>query len=458
MKNFKILCFLLFAMIPFISSAQQELNTHFMRGLWQSTLTNPAMLPEAKVIVGLPSVYNELFVSDITYNDIVTTSAGETFIDLSTAIDQLSNENIIRDVPELRTLALGLRFDQLFVSLDHAIKGNLFAQYPKSLLEVLFEGNAQFIDQAVEIGPEIQASIHSELSLGLGYQINPNFSIGGRVRLLTGIADLSTTRNSMQLYTSPDIYQLELRSNYQFNTYNLATYDGFDDFNLNDEFLENLGEIGTQNTSIGFDFGIYYQTDLFDVSFSVLDIGKLNWDSGVTNYTLEGISDFDGVNISDLLFDDDINIYLNDTLRNVFDVVETQNSYSSSIGTKLLLSGTYKISPIFRAGGMVMVENFRDEWFPAVGVNLQGRPNEFIEFGFLYAYRAERFDNLGLNLGLKLGPVQIIASTDNVLSAANLSNANSANIRLGLNVAVGSVRGNRGVDPDNISNQDDFFN
>lgn len=459
MKAIKIFLGTFLCLLVQLAFAQPELSTHFMRGLWQSNYTNPALLPEAKLTIALPNVFNDLYFSDITYNDVVKKNgAGETVIDLRGITDKLSDKNFLREVPMVNTFGIGVRTKQLFVSLSHAIRGNAFLKYPKELISVIAEGNAQYIGQPVEIGPDLQVSTFHEISLGLGYQINSMLTVGGRVKLISGIADLSTdqNRNRLQLLTVDDVYQLQLTSNYLVNSSRFLNYDGFSDIDLDPDFGNGLGEGFFQgNISVGFDVGAQLRVGRLDVSLSVLDIGQLSWEESVENYRYVDEYEYDGIDIENILLENELGIQIVDTLREIFQGDVSYSSYTSPLGTRMYLSGTYLLNNTWRIGGVAYAENFRGEWFPALGVNIQGRPNQFIEFGVLYSYRDRRFDNLGLNLGLKLGPVQIIAASDNVLSAIDIGNANSANFRLGVNLALGKIEGP--VDVDNISNQDDFF-
>lgn len=429
-----------------------------MRGLWQSNLTNPALFPNTKLVIALPNVYNDLYISDLTYNDLITTNAaGETIVDLRGITSKLSDENFLREVPIVNTVGIGIRTNQMFISLSHAVRGNAYLKYPRELMGLLAEGNAQYIGQAVDIGPDFQVSTFHELSLGLGYQINSQLTVGGRIKLISGIAELSTERQSnIRLKTDEDIYQLSLQSDFRVNSSGFLNYDGFSDIDLDPDFGDGLGSgFFDGNISVGLDIGAHYRVGRLDVSLSILDLGQLNWEKDVENYSYVGNYEYDGIDIENLLLDDDTDISVADTLQEIFQGDVSNRSFTSGLGTRMYLSSTYQLTNVWRVGAVAFAESFREEWFPAVGVNIQGRPNQFIEFGLLYAYRNKRFDNLGLNLGLKLGPLQIIGATDNLLSAIDINNSNSANFRVGLNLALGKIE--EPVDVDNISNQDDFF-
>ena len=52
-------------------TAQEELSTHFLRGTWQAAYSNPALLPRDKFIVKLPDVYDNIYISSVTYDDLI---------------------------------------------------------------------------------------------------------------------------------------------------------------------------------------------------------------------------------------------------------------------------------------------------------------------------------------------------------------------------------------------------
>ena len=53
-----------------VLSAQQELGTSLIFDNWSANRLNPALWPEGKIVVGGPGIYNNLLVTNITYNDL----------------------------------------------------------------------------------------------------------------------------------------------------------------------------------------------------------------------------------------------------------------------------------------------------------------------------------------------------------------------------------------------------
>lgn len=436
--------------------SQQDLSTHFMRGTWQANQTNPALWPDKKVIIGLGGVYNNLFADNITYNDVIIDgSDGGKVLDIGAAIPQLEDENFIREDFSLETISVGLRFGKLSVSVGHAFRLRAYMNYPKTMAQVIWEGNAQFIGQEVAIGPDVQLTGYNELSFGAAYQVSDRLTIGGRAKLLGGFADVSVENDDLRLFTDDDVYQSTVNGGYRFSSAGSIQYDGFDDFELDFDFDRfDVGEIFGSNSGFAFDLGAHLDLGKLEISASALDIGGIDWEDDVTNYTVnEG--EFNGLDIADDLLDENSEtISLIDSLEEVFNFTETAEGYRTDLPQRYYLSATYQFNDMWRFGGLLYGESYRDEFFPAVAVSANAKVLSFLEVGAIYAFRSETFDNLGLNAAVNLGPVQLVAATDNILTAFDVLNSNSANFRVGVNLQFGS---REPFDVNKISNQERFF-
>jgi hypothetical protein len=419
--------------------AQEDLSTHFMRHTWQANRTNPALFPNYKVAVGLPGFYNSLYLSNITYNDVVVDNK----IDPNAAIAVLDErDNIIRENLDIETINVGVRLGKFGLSFGHAARFNAFLNYPKALPQLIWQGNAQFIGETVDFAPDIDLFSYQEFSLGVMYDINPNFSIGGKVKLLSGSATTQTTGNRLQLTTSDDVYQLTLDADYTVNTSSSLDYNGFDEVEVNFDFgTFDGGDLFSQNTGIAFDLGARFAFDKFEFAASVIDLGaSINWEEEVNNYSLTGVSEFKGLEFADEILEDSTEFgSVLDTLESFYDFTETSNAFSTTLPTRFYLSATYQIRSNWTGGIMFYSERYREETFPALalGTNIDLLP--FLNVGGVYAMRSGTFDNLGLNATIKLGPVQLLAATDNIFTALQPKDSNAANLRVGLNLLFGEM-------------------
>ncbi len=437
MRN--ILLLLCGVCIAFSSQAQQELGTHFMQSYWQSTNTNPAFMPDAHIVVGLPGVYNNLLVTNVTFADLlVEDENGNNRIDVSKAIPKLGTDNFIREDLDIETVSVGLRLGNLMLSIGHKLRFNSFINYPKTFPQLVWEGNAQFVGQSVEFSPDLQASAFHEIALGGAYRLG-NFSFGGRVKLLSGVSDVSTDRTQLSLYTSDDVYQLDLDADFRVNTSGALFYNGFDDVVIDFNFGKfETKKFLSKNSGIAFDLGASAQFGKLGIAASVIDIGEITWKDEVKNYSLNGNYEYQGLDIArDVLEDStDIGSAL-DTLQAIYEPIETSNSYKTKLPGRVYLSATYRLTEKLQLGGLFYTERFRGENFPAVAVSAQYKLNKFLQFGGIYAFRNDTFDNLGVNAAVSVGPVQIVAATDNILTAFRVKDSNNANARLGINLVFG---------------------
>lgn len=414
--------------------AQQELSLHFLRDTWQSGKTNPAFITEHKTHVGLPGLYFNIAHTGPSYNEVVVESNnGENVLDISSVLRSLAPNNQLFTNFEVETVSASFGIKNVRFSFNHAMKFNAFFDYPRDLVELAWNGNSQFIGETINIGPDFQAFAYNEFGLGAAMKF-ANISAGARLKVLTGIGDVSTDRTNASLYTDPDIYQLTFNTDYRINSSSFFAYDQNGDFSL--DFGEfSFNQIATPNIGFALDLGAAIQLDKLELSASVVDLGGIKWNKNTTNYSSLGEYTYEGLDISDIINDDDISFEETlDTLSEIFNFEETSVSYSTMLPTKVYLSGTYKVNDFFKAGGLIYSEVYRGRMFPAFAASATVNVSKIVSVGAVYAIRNKTYTNVGLNTTIKVGPVQFFAVTDNVIAAFKPYDSRNVNARLGLNL------------------------
>ncbi len=436
MKNIFVILFSLAIALPL--TAQEELGTHLLRGIWQANKTNPALLPEGKFVIGLPGIYNNLNITNITYNDLFVEDAnGELVLDIDNAISKLDTDNRIRENLEVETISLAMRFGNLMLSAGHSVKFNAFLNYPKTLPQLIWQGNAQFLGQSVNFGSDLQLFGYNEFFVGAAVNVTRNLTIGGRAKWLSGFGDVSTDRTRLNLLTEEEAYQLTLDADFRANSTGSIDYNGFRDFTVNYDFGNFEGnQLFNQNNGLAFDLGAHLRLGRLDLAASILDLGgTINWKENVQNFSLNGIFPYQGLDVAqDILNDAESLGNAIDTLLATYDFVETSNAYDTDLPLRYYLSGSYQLNNTWRIGGMFYNENYRGETFTAAAIGGNVQLASWLNVGATYAFRSEKFDNLGVNTNMQFGPVQLITMTDNLLSALRPKDANSTNVRVGLNL------------------------
>ena len=417
--------------------AQHELGLHFMRHTFQSTTTNPAFAPEEKLVLSLPGLRNNLYFTGPTYGDILSTNAeGRTIVDIDALIPLLDAENFIRDDLEIETIGAALRLGKVSIQLGHSLHYLAFLKYPKTLPQVIWQGNAQFIGETVPLGNDLQLWAYHELSLGLAFDLTENLTFGARAKALQGIAALSTDADhqAASLFTDDDVYQLTLSADYRLHSAGTFRYDSYRDFDLDFNFGNfSLNDLLSDNNGWAFDFGARYQQGNWELALSVLDLGGIDWSSSVTTYAAEGEYLYDGLDFSQALSGEEVNFdKALDTLEQIFQVNQTQEPFRTELSTKAYFSVQYTLHDRWTLGALYFHESLRGETFPAFALSAQRAFfGDLLRMGATYSLQKDVPLNFGLHATLRQGPLQAFAVTDNVLSLVQPDERSRFNARVG---------------------------
>lgn len=420
-------------------NAQNDLSSLLLQDSWQMLNTNPAKQPNG-VLVNLPGIYSNFWITNVTFNDLVKEENGTNTLDISNAISKLEEQNFIREDFDFETIGVGFKVGKLGVNFGHRVRISGLLDYPKTLAQLIWEGNAQFIGQEVNFGPSLDFTAYHELALGLSYDIDDNVHIGARIKHLSGISNVSTERNDLSLSTSDDVYQLELQADYLINSAGILTYNGIDDIGL-DFNLDKVGfdKLFGKNNGVAFDLGIAVALGKIHLSASAIDLGaEINWEENVNNYNLNGEFEFDGLDIAQTLFDDESSFgNVLDSLSDTYNPVEAHNAYTTTTGSKFYFSGQYELSDQMQMGLILFTDNYHDVKSSALALSASMQLTSLIRVGGFYGLRNERFDNLGANISFHTNVLNLHLATDNILSVFNVKDANLANFRIGLNLLFG---------------------
>jgi hypothetical protein len=416
--------------------AQIDLSTYTLPDSWQAYQLNPAFgVRHEGLRIGLAGVRNDLGLSNITYNDVVRTEGDRSFIDADAGIALLDpTDNLLTERLDLETVGVGMRFGGLFLGLQHRLRYVTYINYPQTLPQLVWQGNAQFIGQTIGFGPDFELNSYHEVALGAGFAFGEHLRVGGRVKLLSGIAHASTASSLLTLTTGEENYALAVDGNYLVNTSGTLNFDGYANLALDFDF----GRFGTEglfgaNTGLAFDLGVDAQFGPLELSASVLDLnGQIDWEDNVANYLIDAPRRYEGLDVARDIFEDSLSFdNIIDSLEIVYEPTETNRAFRSELSTKYYFRVGYALSERLVAGAVFFGESYRGEFDPAAALTGNYRLNERWQFGALLAYRRETITNLGLNISFGAGPLQLVAATDNILTALRPRDSQQASLRVG---------------------------
>lgn len=433
---------ILFCCLALRAGAQQELLLHSMPDLWQSNSLNPAFFPQGKkVAVGVAAFTLDAYHSNkLTYSDLFVKNGDKTVIDFGNAIAQLDPENSVFLDQRIETIQFGLRLPGNWaIQLGHANRLTGKIDYPKSLAELLWYGNAPYIGETVEFGVKANVFDWNEWSAGLSKQIGP-VSVGARLKLLSGISALQTDPDHarMSVYTDPDIYQMTLQTDYSVHSSSIISAIDTSDLGFDLALADlNKRRLFSKNKGVALDLGIQWRLlgNKLTLDAGVLDLGgQIGWKDEAylfqskATYRYEGTS-IPGKDILDGKTDLDFDTKL-DTLNDIFRFNKSADAFDTQIPLRLYAGGSFNLNRHWTVGLTLFHQRTEEQQRTAAGVNLRWNPLRWVALNAMLNAN-EQFSALGFGLSLTPGPVQVYFLSDNLFNAFSLKNTPAVNFRLG---------------------------
>ena len=453
-----ILGTLLMAM-SFAASAQFNLGMHQFTGVPQSNYTNPGILPQSRFFIALPSAYVNYWNPTFVLDDIIKEVGDSSMLDFSKLYNDRPGGTFGFNIEQQSELfQIGFRIKKKnFLSLGVYQGLQTSVQLPVDLLRLAQEGTTDYFRNNPIVLDDISLNIQSYVAyhVGFGREINDQWSVGGRVKLINGLVATSTEYARGKIYWDSD--SVRLTSGLRYNTSGVARLDqslgifGGDSIrklapgiNVND-WVPMTGNMG-----LAFDLGFTYKPiKKLVLSFSATDLGSINWSDDLTSYVSDeneftyrggqitvgedgGTGPFDGIT---------------DSLLSGLNIQEEAGkTFTTRMNSRYILSASYELLPNTFVGGIYSRNLSFNQTFDAFTAFAQFKIWNVLFLRGNYTLSQGTFDNLGGALAVNLGPLQIYTVADNLLALNNQGNVSSFNIRLGANLVFGMRKEKEKVD------------
>lgn len=333
------------------------------------------------------------------------------------------------------------------LTFDYRLKVKSDMAYGNGLFKLLSYGNSAFVGESnpINIDLNLNTQVYQEISVGYQWNVLDNLSVGGRAKLLFGVANVTTDAFDVKLYTDPDSYALRLMEDISMSA------------SLPSVFTLQDGVIGTQgrfnvadlfrNPGFGLDFAAEYRfNEKFSAVAAVHDMGFINW-SGNNMKMVGKIVDggqfyddgsflFSGLEMEQLqqvISDASYRTLFLDSLKQYFQLQFTpQEKYTTMLNTNILLRGNYDITSHSRISaqmrGYFMGSGFR----PAMTLAYSGSFFRMFDVCATYTMMRGSYANIGAGLAGNFGIFQIYATTNNVLGFFDPTNGQTLNAQVGV--------------------------
>jgi len=415
--------------------AQQELGLNFMNQTWESSLTNPAMTTDKKLTVILPSVYFSVGSPDLTVRNLTIVQNGQNVFNLDSAASHFKAPTHFNANISVQTLGIAFKAKNWTFSISNSLQADGATVIPKQLVQAIVQGNSQFIGQTASVGINLQAYAYSQIGFGAACQVTDGLTIGAKVKYLSGLAGVFTPSSQVSIYTDTNVYALTFNNNYDVRTFSSNAFTALNN-NPASFALQNLF---SGNSGYSFDLGAKLKLGKLELGASAIDLGgTINWKENAVSYKTIGTYTYTGTSTSSISQFFNLSYLTNssfkDTLKNVVNLIQGTDAYVSKLPTKIYLTAAYQLNDNTRLGALLYNESGNGNTYTDLAFSANYRILHFITIGAVYSLRNNTFNNLGANLVLQLGPAQVYALTDNILTAFSPYTSNSANARIGANL------------------------
>jgi hypothetical protein len=471
----KYMLILFLVMIIADASAQNSQVLYYMN-LPQNHLINPALRPSNSVYIGLPMItginlnmnnnfvnFSDVFMKSKTSDSIITFLHPDNNIDDFLA--KIKDKNSIELESTIQLFGLGFSTRKgLYIFLDINERTDANVVIPGDLFTLALKGNEGFAGSKIDLSSlRGDMKYYHEVGLGFSKNFTNKLRVGVKGKLLFGLAGTSVDNKSLGITVNDD-YSHSLDADLTFNISGpvkvyMTPDNKIDSIVFDDKRFDTTSGIvdfftNTKNLGLGIDIGATYDiSDRIMVSAAITDLGFIRWKTDVTNLHVEDQFAFSGLDLLEVVngtksFDEVAQDML-DSLKNSLVVTKSNGPYTTNLPFGVTLGGSYNLTQHISLGllsySRFIGKQMRESLTLSANINLG---NAF-STSFGYTIANHRYDNLGAGIAFRAGIFQFYMLADRIPVTWNNIKTdkstiplpavwNSANLRLGMNLAFGN--------------------
>lgn len=429
--------------------AQYLRTSYFMEGTSSRLELNPGLQPMRGYfnipVLGSFNVGTSSNVLGI--NDIVDVLDSEEDIFLNDDLySRLKSDNRLNVNLKTDVLSFGWYAGKGFWNVNVGLRADVGASIPQSMFEYLRRvNNTEDINGSFS-NMNFNLNAYAEIGLGYSRQITEKLSVGGRVKVLLGIARAEMAVDNFDIYVDDALTNGDYTELNPYQTYGSATVNARVSTTMKGgglSFDETTGQIdgfdidgsnfGIAGAGFGIDLGASYKVwDNLTVSAAVLDLGFIKWKEGETTVAAPANGSFEvtGSNYQDFLDGD----FLSMDRFNFVQDKEAAEDTKTTLASTILLAGEYGLLDNKLSVGAIYTARFAE-------------PKTLNELTFSATYRPKNWFNIaasyspiqagGKSFGLALKLGALFLGTD-YMYFGNSSKA--VNAFIGLSIPLGKSR------------------
>lgn len=340
------------------------------------------------------------------------------------------------------------RLNKGMLTFNYGLKVQGDTKFNDGLFKLLGYGNGAFVgeDNPATMHLDVNAQAYQEFAVGYQIKVTEQLLLGGRAKLLFGLANVKTDACDAMLFTDADTYALRLRENIAMKAAlpNAVYVDANGQLSGDGPF--SVGEL-FRNPGFGIDLAAEYRfAERFSAVAAVHDLGFIHW--GKNNIQVNGgINEagqfydngdflFNGLDVDQLqliISDDSYRELFLDTLQQYFQLeFAPLEKYTTALNTNILLRGNYDLDADNRFSVQVQGRFLGSGFRPAMTLAYSGSFFNMLDVCATYTLMPNSYDNIGLGIAGNFGTFHIYATTNNVVGLFKPLNASGWNAQVGI--------------------------
>lgn len=433
-------------LLSFSGVAQRNYSFFAFQNLAQNHYYNPAMGSDYRLNLSFPLIPMQsagFLSSGFSINDVFTQGSNDSlYFNSATFLSGLKEINYIDFNLQNEFLGLGLNMGDNYFSFSAT--GRTFASfaYTKDFMKLLFEGNGgDNLGKRMSMdGMGLTLNSYMEYAFGFNRELNDKLTVGGRMKFLSGIMNVTTKESQLGITTDEEDYSITIDGALDLKTSGFVPFisDSIEGGSIGSRIL------GFQNSGVAIDLGATYAlTDRLTVNASMLDLGSIKWKEDVYNYKREDVSyTFSGVDLNRALNDTSYNFEeeFRDTISKILVAEKNNDAYRQTLPTRIIIGGQYELTDQLSINSTLFSDFSNKKYRPAFVLGGTFGLKNWLKLSMNYMAVSGNPGNIGMGVYMRGAGIQFFLNTDNILGAFNYQKAKTFHVNMGLGLAIGKPK------------------
>ena len=277
----------------------------------------------------------------------------------------------------------------------------------------------------------------NEIAMGYTRPINEKWTVGGRLKYLTGVAYADFSSQKLTAKIGPDGNSFDIDSKIRTaslnpisdTAYNNQDLTKYKNDNLSSLILSGLGK----NNGLALDAGVNYEIqEGLNVFAGFNDLGFISWKNNPLTYnTKVSLTDFNPIKKNPITEEYEANF--DEFSKNG---LVTQESFSVALNTQFNIGNTWKPVKWFHSTALIDAYLVNGTiQYPGITVAGTLNGGNFSEFTMNAGYTQNRLFRIGTGMSIKAGVLQMHLFTNNITGLYNAANLQSIDFQFGISWA-----------------------